>query len=76
MSVSSPQGATPKMVPVPLAQMTVPEDHYERDYTIRRALMAMAGEPIIIWGNTMSDAVTMVNNTNSRSRSHHHARQI
>jgi len=36
------QGATPKMVPVPLAQMTVPEDHYERDQTIRRALMAMA----------------------------------
>ena len=40
---SSHQGATPKMVPVPLAQMTVPEDHYERDQTIRRALMAMAG---------------------------------
>lgn len=36
------QGATPMMMPVPLAQMTVPEDHLERDQTIRRALRAMA----------------------------------
>lgn len=36
------QGSTPMMMPVPLAQMTVPEDHLERDQTIRRALRAMA----------------------------------
>ena len=36
------QGATPKMMAVPLAQMTVPEDHRDRDQTIRRAFRAMA----------------------------------
>lgn len=46
------QGSTPKMMAVPLAQMTVPEDHRARDQTIRRAFRAMA---IIIKGENFGD---------------------
>ncbi len=42
LSFNLMQGATPKMIPVPLDSMTVPEEHYERVSTIRRVFMVFA----------------------------------
>ena len=36
------QGATPKIMPVPLASMTVPEDHWRRAATLKRTFRVIA----------------------------------